>query len=543
MKFWPALFSLLFGFIVAAQLALLPPLSEAATCQYACSAYGYTEGQCYQGWQCTNGCITYNSCTASSISGSSCQFKCSSHGYAEGQCVQGWHCTNGCINYNSCTQSSGQSLPVGIYSCIPSSRNSGTGELSCSKWEDASDRLKVVDSKVVVISPAAPAVIVASNQPQGERDVYLIGTADERYPHYVQMRSDLNGDGIFETPVDSISEETNWLSSQSKYYYTIKFSGVYTDKPFMIYENDTGIFYLDSLVTESVTATDSTVAFRYKFYQDTAGFGTISSPQYNTPLIITLLGKPFIIVGVGTGSIKLLAGTIGTATKDSLTSTGVTSGKYTVYTTVGANNDWSNLQIKDDAGKVVDTITNAKEGDMKTSTAAGLDVKVTDIRVVGTDPATQHIEVDMVAGPTGDVEREYDGTADVSVNSKERFPGEQDLYITFTGGSGQSSAASGTIKAGSSINVEHHTSANSAGTASQKQSATTCQFTCSAYKYSEGQCVQGWQCLNGCISYNSCTVGGNSCQFSCSSYGYSEGQCVQGWKCANGCITYNSCVQ
>ena len=31
-----------------------------------------------------------------------------------------------------------------------------------------------------------------------------------------------------------------------------------------------------------------------------------------------------------------------------------------------------------------------------------------------------------------------------------------------------------------------------------------CQNTCSAYKYSEGQCASGWQCINGCVVKNNC---------------------------------------
>jgi C1A family cysteine protease len=35
--------------------------------------------------------------------------------------------------------------------------------------------------------------------------------------------------------------------------------------------------------------------------------------------------------------------------------------------------------------------------------------------------------------------------------------------------------------------------------------------------------------------------GGGGCTFTCGQYGYSEGQCVQGWDCQNGCITYDGC--
>lgn len=200
-----------------------------------------------------------------------------------------------------------------------------------------------------------------------------------------------------------------------------------------------------------VVGTNGNVIVRYVFDTSIPNVGTITAPQYAKSLKITFLGKEFTIVGVGTGSIKLLAGTVGTVTKDGLASTGVTSGKYTIYITAGANNDWSTLQVKDDTGAVVDTITNAKEGDTKTSTVTGIDVKVTDIRVTGTDPATQHLEADIVVGPTGQAEVEYDTTADTGSNSKERFPGATNWYITYSANSG----AAGTIATAASINAEY----------------------------------------------------------------------------------------
>lgn len=205
-----------------------------------------------------------------------------------------------------------------------------------------------------------------------------------------------------------------------------------------------------------VVNTNANIVARYKFDSDITGAGTIGSPQYTKDLKIQFLGKTFSIVGVGTSSIKMLSGTVGTATKDSTGKKGVTSGDYTVYVVAGSDGAWATLEIHDANDKVVDTISNARNGDTKTSTATKLDIKVTAAtRVTGTDPATQHIEVDIVVGPTGATEYEYDGTADVSSSSKERFPGATDWYITFTAGSG---AVAGTIKTGSTINVEYRPS-------------------------------------------------------------------------------------
>lgn len=202
--------------------------------------------------------------------------------------------------------------------------------------------------------------------------------------------------------------------------------------------------------------TNADVVARYKFDTSIPNVGTIGTPQYAKPIKIKFLGKDFTVVGVGASSIKMLAGTVGTAVKEGNSVTGVsyTSGStvYSVYVTAGANNDWSTLTIQDSTGKVLDTISNAKEGDTKQSSVTGLDVKVTDIRVSGTDPATQHIEADIVVGPTNQAEVEYDSSADVSSSSKERFPGEADWYITY---SGTASGASGTIANGATINVEY----------------------------------------------------------------------------------------
>jgi hypothetical protein len=66
-------------------------------CQYRCADYGYQEGQCYQGWECQNGCIRYvGTC------GPSCQYRCADYGYREGQCYQNWLCQNGCLIRRRC---------------------------------------------------------------------------------------------------------------------------------------------------------------------------------------------------------------------------------------------------------------------------------------------------------------------------------------------------------------------------------------------------------------------------------------------------------
>ena len=63
-------------------------------CKYACSDYGYSEGQCYRGWLCSNGCIEYIG-TCSRVA--NCRYACSDYGFQEGECRNRWKCKNGCL--------------------------------------------------------------------------------------------------------------------------------------------------------------------------------------------------------------------------------------------------------------------------------------------------------------------------------------------------------------------------------------------------------------------------------------------------------------
>ncbi len=180
--------------------------------------------------------------------------------------------------------------------------------------------------------------------------------------------------------------------------------------------------------------------------------GSISSPDYSNPIEIEMLGKKFKIVGVGATSLKMLVGDTGTTKKQGTEVTGVTSGDYTVYVTAAANNDWASFEIKDKDGNVVDTLSGISEGNSKDSSATGLTVKVTDVRVSGTDPSTQIIEADVVVGPTGQIEHEYDATADVDAtgSANEAFPGTERWGIQY---SPSSTSKSQYIGSGSKIQV------------------------------------------------------------------------------------------
>jgi hypothetical protein len=106
------------------------------SCRYAC-ADGYVPGQCYGGWACTGACLEYTGCSATDTSSGSsgsagsdpaptCEYTCASRGYAEGQCYMGYYCNNGCITYTGCSDGSSGSSG--------DSAGSGSGSATCEYW-------------------------------------------------------------------------------------------------------------------------------------------------------------------------------------------------------------------------------------------------------------------------------------------------------------------------------------------------------------------------------------------------------------------------
>ena len=181
--------------------------------------------------------------------------------------------------------------------------------------------------------------------------------------------------------------------------------------------------------TETMIVETGDVKYQWVVEETLKGTGSIDTPNYTYPVNIELLGKAFSIVGTGSTSVKMLKGSIGTATATS----GVTYGDYTVYSDTGIDNSWARVQIKDASDNIVDTL-NIDMGDSKSSTAAGLTVQITDVRalqdgtVVGTD---------LVVGPSAEgVVKTYDVTADVTSTgtASDRFPGETDWGIEVASG-------------------------------------------------------------------------------------------------------------
>jgi len=186
--------------------------------------------------------------------------------------------------------------------------------------------------------------------------------------------------------------------------------------------------------TEKLEFGDSDIVYEYVFEKDlnitsilSSTTGTISNPEYTNPVKIKLLGKDFTIVGVGSTSIKALTGSSGTADA----TTPVTHESYSVYCTQGSNGSWAKLVVKDATGNTVATeIIN--QNDSKDLSAIGLTIKVTSVKALQDGTC---VGADVVIGPTGTVEKEYDTSADVTSTgtASDRFPGETKWGIQIAG--------------------------------------------------------------------------------------------------------------
>lgn len=189
--------------------------------------------------------------------------------------------------------------------------------------------------------------------------------------------------------------------------------------------------------TEKMVVESSDIIYQFVFEKavnitaasGTANKGSIASPDYQNPVKIQLLGKDFLIVGVSGNQAKVLQGSVGTGlTKDK----GLQYGDYTVFVESGATDNFGTVVFKDKTGKVVvsDTVDQGNDRQFPT---LGLTVKLTKIRTSGNEATV--VGADLVVGKTGDVEKTYDNSADVSSSgsSSDRFPGETKWGIQTSG--------------------------------------------------------------------------------------------------------------
>ncbi len=181
--------------------------------------------------------------------------------------------------------------------------------------------------------------------------------------------------------------------------------------------------------TETMVVETGDIIYQWVVEETLKGTGSIADPNYTYPVNIEMLGEAFSIVGTGSTSVKMLTGSIGTATATS----GITYGDYTAYSDLGSDAAWARVQIKDAADNTVDTLI-INDGESKSSTATGLTVQVTQTRAL-TDGTI--VGADLVVGPsTQGVVKTYDVTADVTSTgtSSDRFPGETNWGVQVESG-------------------------------------------------------------------------------------------------------------
>lgn len=174
-----------------------------------------------------------------------------------------------------------------------------------------------------------------------------------------------------------------------------------------------------------------------------------SSYEYTNPVKIYLLGKPFVIVGIGSSQVVMLSGNVGTATATS----GVTtpSGNYTVYSDLGNNGatGWARIIVKDASGNTVDNPRVINTGDSYDFTAEGFTVKVTNVRALQDGTI---VGADVVLGPIGQTTVTYTTSCSIggTGSSNFNFPGETNWCIQVKSGS---FATQGQIAAGDTLQV------------------------------------------------------------------------------------------
>jgi hypothetical protein len=193
--------------------------------------------------------------------------------------------------------------------------------------------------------------------------------------------------------------------------------------------------------TQSMVVPTDVLKYRYVFKKainltSKSGLGTLASPEYTYPINIELLGKTFQIVGLGLNQVKMLSGSVGTATA----TTPVVYGDYSVYSDLGdSGGTWARVIVKDSAGNTVATEVINDDSD-KSLTSLSLTIKVTAVRAL-TDGTV--VGTDVVVGALNAIEKTYPASCDISGTgtSDYKFPGETEWCI-------QAAAIGGTTASG-----------------------------------------------------------------------------------------------
>ena len=200
--------------------------------------------------------------------------------------------------------------------------------------------------------------------------------------------------------------------------------------------------FVDPKVNGTMTlkvSTNDPVEYRYYFDEN------LGSPSFTDPLTVSIAGKEFVIVGVGSSGLTALSGNIGTADG----TTPVSYGGYGVYAVDGSSGQWAKIQIKDSSGNVLLTdILN--KGDVKTYTLGGSTFKVKLIDVYAST-ITNTVTAKVAVG--SEVEKVYPTAK--SVDDKYLFPGSSGWYIYWNDADG-----SANITSNDYIGVFYHPSEN-----------------------------------------------------------------------------------
>ena len=212
----------------------------------------------------------------------------------------------------------------------------------------------------------------------------------------------------------------SWRGTDYDYREQVNIAGVQMS-------HDLTVSYVNG--TETMVIQSGDIKYQLVFEKLIEGTGSIADPNYTYPINIEMLGKAFAIVGTGSTQVKMLQGSIGTATATSP----VVYEDYSVYSDLGSNDAWARVIIKDADDNTVDTLT-INSGDSKQSDATGLTVQITAVRALMDGTV---VGSDVVVGPTSaGTTKAYDVTADVTSTgtASDRFPGETDWGIQVASG-------------------------------------------------------------------------------------------------------------
>jgi hypothetical protein len=295
----------------------------------------------------------------------------------------------------------------------------------------------VLDALVVVGADAAPSDVVGAvdlavrlaevgktvvSQTCSGAAGAISGTRKDNVGLADAMSTAFPGSAILKTAHYSGLKDAkiSWRGTDYDYREQVNIAGV-------TMSHDLAVSYVNG--TETMVIESGDIKYQLVFEKLIEGTGSIADPNYTYPINIEMLGKPFAIVGTGSNQIKMLQGSIGTATATSP----VVYGDYSVYSDLGSNAAWARVIIKDADDNTVDTMT-INSGDSKQSVATGLTVQITSVRALMDGTV---VGSDVVVGPTSEgTTKAYDVTADVTSTgtASDRFPGETEWGIQVASG-------------------------------------------------------------------------------------------------------------